>query len=261
MKANTKTTTMISLALLGGFANAATIIDDFNDGNDNGWTRYDPIGAAIGSPFASFSFPNGNSYRMQAPESPNPAVIGPARAGAYRADISQTNFVNTIDVINWESGIEQSFGLVARAGNFGPGMTTGYVFMMCDLCDFIAISRADNEQFFGPESDPDGDGSSFASVNIDPANAYRLVFTGIGSSLTGEIYDLSDLTTPLATVTATDTTYTSGNPGLLTAAFTTPGATNTDTTFDNFSAIPEPTSALLIGMSALLLTRRQRRNA
>lgn len=202
-------------------------------------------------------FPGGNSYGLQAPASPNPA-LGPSRVGGYRADLSQTNFVNTVDLIDWEAGTVQSFGLVARGGTYGLGSTSGYAFTMCDLCDFIAITRIDNEQFAGPESDPDSTGSSFASITLDSANDYRLVFTGSGSSFTGEIYDLNDLSNPLGTVTATDSTYASGNPGLVAFAESTDG---TNATFDNFSAVPEPASAFLLGMSALLLVRRQRRNA
>jgi len=247
-----------SLALLAIPASAVTIVDDFNDGDDAGWTRYDPIGTALGGSFASYSFPNGNSYRNQAPGSPNPA-LGPSRVGSYRGDINQSQFVNTIDIVDWAVGTTQTFGLVSRASSFGPGTTTGYAFTMCDQCDFIQINRITNEAFSGPTSDPDNSGSSFASVAIDPANDYRLVFSGSGSSLTGEIFDITDLNTALATVTATDATYQSGNPGLLAAAFA--GTTNaTDATFDNFSAaVPEPSTALisLLGLLGFLGQRRR----
>ena len=38
--------------------------DDFNDGNDTGWVRYDPLGTVGLGPMATYSFPNGG-YRIQ----------------------------------------------------------------------------------------------------------------------------------------------------------------------------------------------------
>src|SRR5438045_8216546 len=56
--------------------------DDFNDGNDNGWTRYDPLGDAGVGPQATFTFPDGG-YRIRATKSPLlPAQAGVARAGS-----------------------------------------------------------------------------------------------------------------------------------------------------------------------------------
>ena len=33
--------------------------DDFSAGNDNGWTRLDPIGLALNSPYASYQVQSG----------------------------------------------------------------------------------------------------------------------------------------------------------------------------------------------------------
>src|SRR5437899_12480833 len=66
--------------------------DDFNDGNDNGWTRYDPLGDLGAGPQATFSFPNG-AYRIQATKNPLfPSAVGVARAGSLREDVTYTNF-------------------------------------------------------------------------------------------------------------------------------------------------------------------------
>ena len=65
--------------VLGALPLAAQVIeDDFNDGNDAGWSRYLPL-QDLGAP-ATFSFPNGNSYRIQSGASPLPeqlALAGP----------------------------------------------------------------------------------------------------------------------------------------------------------------------------------------
>ncbi len=62
--------------------------DDFNDGDDNGWVRYDPFGTA------KFSFPtNGNfggkAYRIQSAASPNASrrpgtLLGVAHQSLWR---------------------------------------------------------------------------------------------------------------------------------------------------------------------------------
>ena len=45
----------------------------------------------------------------------------------------------------------------------------------------------------------------------------------VGSSLTGEVYDLADLSTPLATVSANDSTYQIGEAGLFVTDYDTRG--------------------------------------
>jgi uncharacterized protein YgbK (DUF1537 family) len=58
--------------------------DDFEDGNDSGWTRYDPIGSHPQLPdIATFSAA-GKAYRIKTSPSPLPATVGPARAGGIR---------------------------------------------------------------------------------------------------------------------------------------------------------------------------------
>ena len=66
-------------ALILPVVSAQIVEDDFNDGNDSGWERYSPLDD-LGAPLA-FTFPGGNSYRIQGPASPNVAIAGPARGG------------------------------------------------------------------------------------------------------------------------------------------------------------------------------------
>src|SRR5258708_1996342 len=60
------------------------VSDNFNDGNDTGWTHFEPL-APFGAP-GTFSFPNAD-YRIQATASPD-AMLGPGRAGSLRQDAS-----------------------------------------------------------------------------------------------------------------------------------------------------------------------------
>src|SRR5207245_2779438 len=55
---------------------------------------------------------------------------------------------------------------------------------------------------------------SAANISLDPTHRYRLVMTAAASTLTAHIYDFSDLTAPLVTISADDETYSSGVAGL-----------------------------------------------
>src|SRR5688572_16169012 len=113
------------LAMLPTYLNAQT--DDFNDGNDAGWTRYDPIGSHPALPDnATFSFPNGNSYRIETAPSPAPPTVGPGRAGALRMDRNYSDFYIWVDILDWNTNVNQAFGILARVNEVGLGATDGY---------------------------------------------------------------------------------------------------------------------------------------
>src|SRR5262249_23455561 len=81
-------------------------------------------------------------------------------------------------------------------------------------------------------------------------HTYRIRLQAVGSSLTGQLFDLTDLATPLATVSATDSTYATGGAGVIVAA-PLPGSTSgIDVTFDNLlvQSVPEPRSLPLTGL-------------
>ena len=106
---------------------------------------------------------------------------------------------------------------------------------------------------------------TFAEVPDD--SAIKMVFRGEGSDLTGELFSFSDLSTPLATLSATDTMYASGY-GEIVAADAVPGDGTrfldafADVTFDNFSltaTVPEPSSLALFVFGFASLARIRRR--
>src|SRR5688500_7163386 len=102
----------VSLGLFVGAAGAAPIVsDDFNDGNDDGWTRFDPNLVSLqGIPgqFASFDA-SGNAYRIQSFSSGFPS--SPSRAFAYRADQAYTDFRVTTDLVGFNANLDQRLGI------------------------------------------------------------------------------------------------------------------------------------------------------
>src|SRR6185503_2615069 len=112
---------------LGWQHNACAQSDDFNDGNDAGWTKLDLTVA--GSP-ATYTFPDdgtgGKAYRIKANAPTFTDQVGPARAFSYQAP-DYTRFSAAVDVINWDLTVDQAFGLLVRASSIGLGTTDGYV--------------------------------------------------------------------------------------------------------------------------------------
>ncbi|HZR15823.1 MAG TPA: hypothetical protein VFE51_00730 [Verrucomicrobiae bacterium] len=89
-----------------------------------------------------------------------------------------------------------------------------------------------------------------AEITLVPGRPYRLVFRGVGFHYTGMVYDWNDLTAPLVTIEADDSTlsFSSGACGIL--AYSRQGTSGTaDITFDNYYAgtnDPNPAAAPIL---------------
>jgi hypothetical protein len=95
---------------------------------------------------------------------------------------------------------------------------------------------------------------------LNPANDYRFVFVGVGSNFQGQVYDLANLATPLATVNGTDATFASGVNGFVVFDNTPTGNGTTDATFDNYVAVvPEPSTCALLGLAAAVCAWMRRK--
>jgi hypothetical protein len=204
----------------------AAVTDDFNDGNDAGWNHYAPLDQ-FGAP-STYELTNG-TYRIAASESPDPGQLGPARAGSFRNDANFSDFTASIDLIDWDPSLDQAFGILARTSTPGLGSTNGYALSYSPLSGDLDISKVTGE---APDDLDPG-----ARVILDPtAGDYRLVFEGRGDRLTGKLFDLTNLTTPLMTTHAIDGTYASGIIGVFVFSNTGDGSGPADATFDNYSA-------------------------
>lgn len=209
--------------------------DDFNDGNDVGWTRYDPLAGF--NLTATYSFPSGG-YRLQTTYLTMMAN-NPGRCGSVRQE-SLSDFYVAVDVVNWNPNLRQSLGVLGRVNTPGLQSTTGYAFTWdrgnptSSTSGDVDISKITGEV---PAEVPlstitnaYGVGDAFRLTN---GNSYRFVFIGRGTQLEGRIYQLPDLTLPRLVVQGTDGTYASGRCGLV-VFDNTGGQGQTDATFDNW---------------------------
>lgn len=225
--------TLAAALALAGRAPVLAQTDDFNDGNDTGWSRYN-VFAAVGLNLASWTFPSGG-YRIRTLQpSPDPSQLGPGRAGSLRLQPAYTDFYVGVDITGWDDSLDQAFGILARVTNPGLGTTDGYAFTYQAGDRTVSITR------IFAESPSDVAGTS-TSLTLDPAQKYRLVFQGQGSSLQGRVYQLPDLATPLVTVNGTDEAHAEGISGLVVFDNTTVASGLVDATFDNYlAAATEP---------------------
>lgn len=252
MKPTFRTVFAVTVLSSASFCRAVTIMDDFNDGNNVGWTDISPL-SGFGAPTA-YSYPGGNTYTLSIGASPNPSAVGASRGGSVRNDATYSQFLTTVDVLNWDvgGGTNMVAGLLARLGTIGLGTTNGYGFFY-ESAGTLTIARIAAENSTTLTSTP---------LSLTSGTGYRFVFSGNGTAFDGQVFALSDLGTPLASISTTDATYSSGVNGLFVYDATSPATSANHTpsaTFDNyFSAVPEPgTSVVALAALGMFLRRRK----
>ncbi|MFN0068253.1 MAG: hypothetical protein ACKVYV_11515 [Limisphaerales bacterium] len=214
--------------------------DDFNDGNDAGWTRFD-LNGVVAPGLSTYTFPDdghgGKAYRLQS-KAPPVNAAGPARAFSHRPTV-YTRMVATVDVLDWLTGSDQAWGILFRANTIGLGQTEGYVFNYNSSDGDLQLNRVAGEAEAGTIAE--------TPVPMDPAaHDYRWVLSIYDDLLVGQVYQLPDTNNVLASVVARDATTASGQAGLFNfdRDGRTGGAVVCDTTFDNFTAVAPPPGSL-----------------
>ena len=226
--------------------------DNFNSGTlSPSWQHYDSGQIIYGSTGASgygasYTLPSdgagGHALRIQVPgDTPYdlaPYSLGPARALAFRADVTYgARFSMGVNVIGWNNGIDQAFGPFWFIANPGPGTTTGYVATWEATANQMRISTVTDEQ---PTTVAQTD-----NVVLDPAQRYRLVASSHdGSTFLAQVFSTTNLSLPVAGCIAADSTYLGGYLGLLVYDGTTPSVTGADVTYDNYNATAPGAGAL-----------------
>lgn len=263
------------LAILCIFASTAraqfteVFTDNFDDGNIDEYVEADIIGQILtgvtGEPtrFQQVSFPDGG-VRITSPPTPNPE-FGPARGGFEQRIVSVTNFDISVDVIGRGQTSNSAWCVSARTKEIGPGTSDGYIFCGGNIIEgeddtFFAIDIFQDELISVLASTPEE-----APLSIAPATKLRVNFRGVGNRLTGTVFDLADLSTPLVELSVVDDTFTEGFTGFAMGAAGPPDMIDItafgDGTFDNYSlSVPEPSATLLcvLGLFGLLALRRNK---
>ncbi len=208
--------------------------DDFNDGNDTGWTRYTPL-----APFGtggSFSFPSG-AYRITAPASPNPEVLGPARTGSLFPTTTFRRVQVEVDLFGWDNSLTQSVGVFARAADLGLGTTTGYTYNYNILSGFHQINMVLNEAAARVVNE--------SAYRLNPDHRYRMIFTAVENKFLGRIYSSTNSTVPVHSLFGLDDTHSSGRSGVF--VFAIDPFSRLDARFDNYvTSVPGNIRATLL---------------
>jgi hypothetical protein len=229
----------------------ADVLFTFNNQSDAGLTRFNPLAGVAGQPGGTFMFPQlaaGNyGYELASPGVPSALVpaIGQARLYSFDTGVSLINFSTSADIVHWNDTLGQAFGVGGRASNLGLGTSDGY--------GAFYVTKAGNDGNTGTlliDSFTNENVTTLQQVNVtlDPSKSYRILFTGVGANLTASLFDLSSQTVPVATVTANDSTYTSGFSGVIASANLGTPTSAVDVTFDNLliaAAVPEPSPFVL----------------
>ena len=209
------------LALLGGqpIATAQPVTDNFDDGDISDWSEWTLGGTAVSFPTVG----TGKGLGMQV--FPGAPILIRYPASVY------TDFYMSVDLINWDQNTDGEPILIARGTDFGT-YPSGYVVVYDPNTDGTAAGDRKGGSFeMYIVSNLASVPVAGATVTLEQGRSYRLVFTGVGALLTGQIYDSEDLTKPLVTIQFSDATYTSGPCGLV--AYD-DGSAGANITFDNY---------------------------
>lgn len=236
---------VIGLCLVGSISRGAT--DTFEDGNDDGWTHYDPhashgAGGTFSLPSSNLPYPD-YRYRIQAPASTDPNLFGFANAGSFRNDVPAGIAGLTWTVHGWNQNESQSFGGFVGINQENDGTLSGFglVYSTKGSLDVIRLER--------------GNATILASsaITLNTASAYYFtlgVFPGGG--LTGGLYEFPDFISPLARVDAIGPAIANGAAGLY--LYSNKSQSGIGATFDNFAIgiVPEPSTSNILAAGGIL---------
>ncbi len=238
-----------SLLVLNGtlFEGRTQISDDFLDGDDQGWVHFDPLASSGGG--AAYSFPPNETpfgldhrYRIEADASPDPIQYGPARAGSFRFDVPSGAAGVSWLVTGWDAAKSQTFGGFAGV-HFNADQTFDGFGFTYSTSGTLSILRLDN-----------GVSTTLAStsITVDSALMYRFFLSlSSGGGLGGVLFEVTNVSTPIARIDAIDPTFVNGASGLY--LFSNEPTSGIGATFDNFGVgiVPEPSILSILALGGL----------
>ncbi len=171
------------------------------------------------------SFPNGAlRIHSQIPHSPSRPPIG----AVILPSPLFTDFYVAYDLVDWEDELNQDMGLAIRTREEGSLETV-------DNYNFIWNSQTKQFEFYDSVNGNKGLPLTGTTVDLDPNEDYRFVLEARGDTLIGFIYELKDLTTPLATIFTDEATKrVPGKIGFYNIYQGSFGPDRSDCTIDNF---------------------------
>jgi len=180
------------LAAAGCMASArAATFDDFNDGIDDGWTRYNPVPGTYSFPTESGSV----AYKMASPWA---SLFSPGRIGSINMkEPAHTKFHVEADLLNWTYNWGEDIGLLARMQEPVPShfLPKGYALILRnDKNGDPASRRLMIVKSLGGIIPPiflTGEQGRWMKPAPDPSGDYRLKFWSEDGFLWGQIIDKS----------------------------------------------------------------------
>lgn len=244
-------------------ARAQNIFDDFSSGNDNAWTRIDAPAMFLGIP-STYTVENGG-YRFRGPVYPNVGMNLPT--ASVRLDSAASDAQISVDVVNWDHTMTQTASIAARLQQLSP---TSFQFYSLTLFPrSVAAPGVSNFRIdrWNPDGVVDNLTANLLFPQVDPGHDFRMVFTIEGTSLRGDLFNLTlNPLVPFHTISVID-----AGPSAITGAgvaglFTTPNPPDlqastfgpADMTFDNFRVVPAPGAAALLALAGVWAGQRRR---
>lgn len=264
---------LIGLAgVLHGQANSVKLIDDFNDGDDDGWRRIDFL-QALGLGETIFDA-SSNAYSISSVDEVVPIPAGCVGSGS----VWEPSATGARDRHRYSNGTVRatlrlnndiSSGFITMRSD--PDTITEYVFAANNSLDLVVIERIVNAQT--------EESLGSAPFELDAGQDYIIEATAVGPHLSMKIWQSGDEEPSEPQIIAMDETLKSGVFGLvsyycagdsgdiLSATFDditfTPGNSAFGADRSSVNAVPEPTSFAVISMGIVglgLMRRRFRRS-
>lgn len=240
----------LAIILLGAAAPPlAAQSDNFNDGNDTGWSHYSLT--AFGIPYGgtSYTFPNddstGKAYHIEvAATGTDPYGVKNARGGSYLPTPTYTSrFSVASDLLSWSTTGRPTFGLMWYMHSIGLGTTLGYVGTWSPNAANIYLSMVytEGQAYYFAALNKDGD------LTLNSTDRIRMeVSSHDGQTFVMTAYNLLEPNTPWCSAIGQDTAWygIGGSSGFLIFNEDYPATYGASATFDNYFASEPAANAM-----------------